>query len=148
MEFGTYMDNDVDETSRRVVCRGFDGVATSIPFEHSHIDATAIRYSMFSQILQAIAFRRRIHVQHRSLTNPEGLDRSIRPHALIKVSPRWRIRASVAKAQEFKYFNLPRILAVGASEVFGLQSGDQDQVWHQMIYIRLASHPNSRRLKP
>lgn len=120
--------------------RGLDGVATCVPFEHSQIDATAIRYPMFSQIHQAIALSRCIKVQYRSMTNPQGQDRIIRPHALIQAGPRWHVRAFCAKAQEFRDFNLGRISTVSASEQADLQSGDQDQTWHQMISIRLVPH--------
>lgn len=132
---------EFDEYQRLIgASRGFEGVAASVPFEHSQIDATAIRYPLFSQIHQAISLGRCLQVQYRSMTNPQGQDRIIRPHALIQAGARWHVRAFCAKAQEFRDFNLGRISKASASEDVGLQSGDQDQAWHQIISIRLIPH--------
>ncbi|WP_439853103.1 WYL domain-containing protein [Pseudomonas syringae] len=130
-----------DEYQRLIgASKGFEGVAVSVPFEHSQIDATSIRYPLFSQIHQAISLGRCIQVQYRSMTTPQGQDRIIRPHALIQAGPRWHIRAFCAKAQEFRDFNLGRISIVTSSDRTDLQSGEQDRAWHQMISIRLVPH--------
>jgi predicted DNA-binding transcriptional regulator YafY len=132
---------EFDEYQRLIgASRGFEGVAASVPFEHSQVDATAIRYPKFSQIHQAISLGRCIQVQYRSMTNPQGQDRIIRPHALIQAGPRWHVRAFCGKAQEFRDFNLGRISTVSASERADLQVGEQDRAWHQMISIRLVPH--------
>lgn len=130
-----------DEYQRLIgAFRGFEGGAVSVPFEHSQVDATAVRYPVFSLIHQAISLGRCIQVQYRSMTHPQGLERAIRPHALIQAGPRWHVRAFCAKVQEFRDFNLGRISAVSASERDDLEVGEQDRDWHQMISIRLVPH--------
>lgn len=120
--------------------RGLDAIAASVPFEHSQIDATAIRYPLFSQIHRAISLGRCIEVRYRSMSTPEGHKRVIRPHALIQAGPRWHVRAFCAKAQEFRDFNLGRISAVGAVEQADLPGGEHDDAWHKMVTIRLVPH--------
>lgn len=120
--------------------RGLDGVSASVPFEHSQIDSTTIRYSLFSQIHRAISLEQCISVRYRSMTNPDGHERIIRPHALIQAGPRWHVRAFCAKAQGFRDFNLGRISAVSSSEQVDLLGGEHDVAWHEMVSIRLVPH--------
>jgi len=120
--------------------RGLDGIAASVPFEHTQIDATAIRYTLFSQIHLAISLGHPLKIHYRSMSNPEGHERVVRPHALIQAGPRWHVRAYCAKSREFRDFNLGRISAAVAFEQADLLSGNHDVAWNETVSIRLIPH--------
>lgn len=117
-----------------------DSVSANVPFEHTQIDATVIRFPMFSQIHSAMRLGRCLTVQYRSMSNPEAHERMIRPHSLIQAGPRWHIRAYCAKANGYRDFNLGRISAVSLLEQASLPGQEQDTDWHNIVSIRLVPH--------
>jgi len=114
--------------------------STGVPIESTQLDATAIRYTLFSQIHRAMRLGLCVRIVYRSMTTPEPHERVIRPHSFIQAGPRWHLRAYCAKAAAFRDMNLGRISAVSPERGISLPGQDEDLAWQRMVSVRLIPH--------
>tara|TARA_R110002020_G_scaffold121942_13_gene277111 strand:+ start:663 stop:1241 length:579 start_codon:yes stop_codon:yes gene_type:complete len=114
--------------------------STGVPIESTQLNATVIRYTLFSQIHRAMRLGLCIRIVYRSMSTPEPHERVIRPHSFIQAGPRWHLRVYCAKAAAFRDMNLGRISAVSAESGTSLPGKDEDLEWQQTVSVRLVPH--------
>ena len=103
-------------------------------------DVTAIAYPLFRQLHAAIRQGKCVRIVYRSMGTPERHERVIRPHAMIQALTRWHVRAWCTKAEEFRDFNLGRIVAVSPVDDAGAPGPDGDVAWTTEVALRLVPH--------
>ena len=91
-------------------------------------------------ILRAIRENELVEVFYQSLTDPEGGERMLSPHALVHDGNRWHVRAYCHKRKSFRDFSLTRIKrckCMGQDR----DRGDEDYVWNTIVNVILIPHP-------
>ncbi|WP_429181708.1 WYL domain-containing protein [Aeromonas salmonicida] len=91
-------------------------------------------------ILRAIRENEFVEVFYQSLTDPEGGERMLSPHALVHDGNRWHVRAYCHKRKAFRDFSLTRIKHckyVGQDR----DRADEDYAWNTMVNVVLTPHP-------
>lgn len=91
-------------------------------------------------ILRAIREKELVEVFYQSLTDPEGGERMLSPHALVHDGNRWHVRAYCHKRKAFRDFSLTRIKHckyVGQDR----DRADEDYAWNTMVNVVLTPHP-------
>lgn len=128
----------------------YEGLVGTLPAQGLHAGvelvstqqhATDIMYRPFSRLHCAIRERKQVQIEYRSLSHPQALVRTIRPHAFIQAGPRWHLRAYCDRVKEFRDFNLGRISQVGDPTTSLLPEAEEDLAWDTFISLRLIPHP-------
>ncbi len=93
------------------------------------------------EILKAIRETESVEVSYLSMTDPNGSNRKLTPHALVHDGNRWHVRAYCHKRMAFRDFSLSRIKHAKCT---GL---DQDRAsldveWNNIVNIILIPHPS------
>lgn len=117
-----------------------NAASIGVPIESTLLDATTIRYTLFSQIHRAIRFGLCVRIVYRSMSSPEPHERVIRPHSFIQAGARWHLRAYCSKAAGFRDMNLGRISAVSPESNVNLPGAEDDSEWQEMVSVRLVPH--------
>lgn len=100
-----------------------------------------IEPDMVSALLAAAELRESCQLRYQSMTSAETSNRIVCPHALVKASGRYHVRAFDFSRKRFIDFSLSRVL-------FSAPSTDQapvpptlDDDWHAMIEVEFVPHP-------
>lgn len=91
-------------------------------------------------ILRAIRENESVEVFYQSLTDPEGGERMLSPHALVHDGNRWHVRAYCHKRKSFRDFSLTRIKRCKYVEP-DRDRADEDYAWNTMVNVVLTPHP-------
>lgn len=114
---------------------GWHSPVSAIPRLGRRLDADVV-----GTILRAIRELRSVDVTYRSMTEPDGSQRELTPHALVHDGYRWHTRAYCHKRKEFRDFLLSRI--VSAHEVGPDQDrGPLDTAWNRQVDVIITPHP-------
>lgn len=99
--------------------------------------------SVIRPVLRAIRNKAGIHVRYRSLTHPEGLARDLYPHRLVNTGFRWHLRAYCGLRQDFRDFNLSRIVSSEQSVTVppAAASHEKDKDWHTVVKLVIKPNP-------
>lgn len=109
--------------------------------EDSRLDLSVASPSVFTAVMQAIKNRSGLSIVYRSMSDPNGSEREIFPHAMIRAPRRWHVRAWCTKRQDFRDFTLGRIASVKAlSEVTTHMRAD-DCEWNEAVSFNILPHP-------
>lgn len=101
-------------------------------------DLTRIEPQILSDVRSAIQAQAGLEISYCSMTRPQGVTRTIFPHAVAVTARRCHIRAWDADRRDYRDFNLGRIKA--ARDV-GLQAPKlADGHWSRLVRIRLVPH--------
>lgn len=100
--------------------------------------------SVIRPVLRAIQRNAGVNVRYRSLTHPDGMYRDLFPHRLVNTGFRWHMRAYCDARQDFRDFNLSRIVTSKKSvtETPTAAAPELDKDWHTMV--KLVIKPNPR----
>lgn len=93
------------------------------------------------EILRAIRENEAIEVTYLSMSEPEGSQRKLTPHALVHDGNRWHVRAFCHKRNAFRDFSLSRIRhaeCVGSD----IERASMDSEWNNIVNVILIAHPN------
>ena len=92
------------------------------------------------EILRAIREKGYVEVFYQSMTDPEGGERRLSPHALVHDGNRWHVRAYCHKRQAFRDFSLTRIkhCKYGGQDQ---ERADEDYAWNTIVDVVLVPHP-------
>ncbi|NOQ14479.1 MAG: WYL domain-containing protein [Methyloprofundus sp.] len=103
----------------------------------------SIRLEVARPLIQAINKRTGILIKYLSMKDPEGSERVLFPHIMVYTGFRWHVRAWCSTRNEFRDFNLARILlAVPSDSVTPPESSaTKDVHWNQKIDIQLMANP-------
>lgn len=91
-------------------------------------------------ILRAIRGNESVELFYQSLTDPEGGERMLSPHALVHDGNRWHVRAYCHKHRAFQDFSLNRIKHCKYVEP-DRDRADEDFAWNTMVDVVLTPHP-------
>jgi predicted DNA-binding transcriptional regulator YafY len=92
------------------------------------------------EILRAIREKGYVEVFYQSLTDPEGGERRLSPHALVHDGNRWHVRAYCHKRQAFRDFSLTRIKHCKYAGQ-DRERADEDFAWNTIVDVILVPHP-------
>jgi predicted DNA-binding transcriptional regulator YafY len=96
-------------------------------------------------LLAATELRESCRIGYQSMTSAETSDRTVCPHALVKASGRYHVRAFDFSRKRFIDFSLSRVLSsVPLADDASVPSALDDD-WHAMIDVEFVPHP---RLSP
>ena len=84
-----------------------------------------------------------LRVLYRSMEHPDGMERTLYPHTLVYTGFRWHVRAWCSFREEFRDFNLARMVHARALDQQAPEHAnkDQDALWNRMVEIHLKANP-------
>jgi len=109
------------------------------PLAHC-IDPDGVR-----SLLAATELRESCRLRYQSMTSAESSDRTVCPHALVKASGRYHVRAFDFARKRFIDFALSRVLSSTPIVDDASVPSRLDDDWHAMIDVEFVPHP---RLSP
>jgi hypothetical protein len=92
-------------------------------------------------LLAATELRESCRLGYQSMTSTETSDRTICPHALVKASGRYHVRAFDFSRKRFIDFSLSRVLSSMPLADDASVPSTLDDDWHAMIEVEFAPHP-------
>jgi len=117
---------------------------TDIPIERLSLHYRHLKPEVVSHVLQSIKNKKGLSIVYASMSRPEGIERVIYPHSLVDTGYRWHIRAYCDDNQEFRDFNIGRILGIpklqGVLPKFA--SRNNDLQWNKTIRFSLIPNPS------
>lgn len=93
------------------------------------------------EILRAIREKGSVEVFYQSMTDPEGGERKLSPHALVHDGNRWHARAYCHKREAFRDFSLTRIKRCSYAGP-DRERAPEDDAWNTMVDVALIAHPD------
>ena len=106
----------------------------------TRIDLTGVRPAVFATLRKAAVSGTGVLITYASMANPTYAERTIFPHALVRVGRRWHARAWCASRNEFRDFTLGRIQSAQAQPERAGHGADADAAWNKMVDMRLVPH--------
>jgi len=80
-----------------------------------------------------------VELSYRSMSHPEGMRRRIFPHAIVRLSQRWHVRAWCVLREQYRDFTLGRIKAPTLSTAVA-KGLPEDKAWLARVDIRIGAH--------
>jgi predicted DNA-binding transcriptional regulator YafY len=117
----------------------------------SHLDATVedlrldlapVPPALFATITQACRKRMGLRIRYRSLADPDGLERLVYPHALVRAARRWHARAWCTHRKDFRDFALGRIARAELDGEPAPPAALTDKAWGELVKLIVSAHPN------
>lgn len=109
--------------------------------EDARLDISSLQPDLFSKVIQATRRSRGLRISYRSMTNPLGSQRVVFPHAIVRVSRRWHMRAWCESRKEFRDFTLGRISEIEHFDAPSPKERDGDRDWVEKVNITVIAHP-------
>lgn len=109
--------------------------------EDARLDLTQTSLGIYSILQQACIQGHAVRVKYLSMTRPEGTDRVLFPHTIVRCGRRWHVRAWCVDRQDFRDFTVGRIRAAAQVEALGGKSRADDTDWTTMVDLKLVPHP-------
>lgn len=115
-----------------------NGLVTTINPPAFNLDPAVIR-----PVFRAIQTNSGVYIRYRSLSHPDGMDRSLFPHRLVNTGFRWHVRAYCDARQDFRDFNLSRIVTSkkSATKMPSSRTSELDKDWHTMVKLVIKPNP-------
>lgn len=131
--------NSPDEYLRLV-----DSVGPSVrtfAVEDLRLDLSPVASIVFALATKACLKQVGLQIRYRSLAQPEGQDRLIYPHTLVRAARRWHVRAWCSQRKAFRDFALGRI-SKGSIEGSPSPAGKGiDRDWNEFAKLEVVAHP-------
>ncbi|MDP2128269.1 MAG: WYL domain-containing protein [Pseudohongiella sp.] len=115
---------------------GWHGPVAGVPRLGRRLNADIV-----GEILRAIRETGYVKVTYQSMTDPDGSERNLSPHALVHDGNRWHARAYCHKRKGFRDFSLTRIKCckyMGTDR----ERASEDTDWNTMVDVVLIAHPD------
>jgi predicted DNA-binding transcriptional regulator YafY len=100
-----------------------------------------IEPDLVRSLLAATELRESCQLRYQSMTSAEASDRIVCPHALVKASGRFHIRAFDFSRKRFIDFSLSRVLSSAPSADQAAVPAILDDDWHAMTEVEFIPHP-------
>ncbi|WP_435626578.1 WYL domain-containing protein [Candidatus Ferrigenium straubiae] len=113
--------------------------------EDARLDLSISPPNIFIAMMQAIKNNNGVSIAYRSMSDPNGSERLIFPHAIIRAPRRWHVRAWCSKREEFRDFTLGRIVSCERVDIVSTNTRRDDEAWNEIIKFYVLAHP---RLSP
>jgi predicted DNA-binding transcriptional regulator YafY len=117
----------------------------SLTVERLVMPARSIHPDGVRSLLAATELRESCRIGYQSMTSAETSDRTVCPHALVKASGRYHVRAFDFSRKSFIDFSLSRVLSSVPLTDDAPVPSTLDDDWHAMIDVEFVPHP---RLSP
>lgn len=117
---------------------GWHSPVAAVPRLWRRLDAEVV-----GEMLRAIRECGSVQVTYQSMSDPEGGERKLTPHALVHDGYRWHARAYCHKRKEFRDFLLSRIVRAQSAGPDQARSG-MDTAWNRMVEVIIIAHPDLR----
>lgn len=109
--------------------------------EDARMDLSVVEPRLFAAVAHAIRAQTGLEVLYRSMNRPQGTQRVIYPHALVRAPRRWHVRAWCADRQDFRDFTLGRIAQAQSTEEPAPRNRGIDRDWKTRVKIEIVAHP-------
>jgi len=116
-------------------------VGDSEIIEDARLDISSLQPDLFSKIFQATRRSKGLKIAYRSMTQPLGSERIVFPHAIVRVSRRWHMRAWCDSRNEFRDFTLGRISSIENVDTPSPKQRNDDLDWLETESITVIAHP-------
>jgi len=110
------------------------------PFEVVRLERRRTDPDVLLRIVDAIRLKCELEVEYASITGSPELPRRIAPHSLVHSAGRWYARAWARHHNEFRDYNLDRILTVGATMPANVDQ-TLDFMWIHLIDLEIVPNP-------
>lgn len=80
-------------------------------------------------------------LRYRSLNTPEGSERVVFPHALVRAARRWHLRAWCVEREAFRDFALGRIQKLQVVDAPRPKTSADDDEWNKYVKLAITAHP-------
>lgn len=110
------------------------------PFEVVKLERRRTDPEVLLRIVDAIRLRCQLDVEYASMTGSKDLPRTIAPHSLIHSAGRWYARAWAQHHNDFRDYNLDRILSVGQLAPTSVDPA-LDFQWIHQINLEIIPNP-------
>lgn len=131
--------NSPDEYLQLVQKLGASHIDSTV--EDLRLDLAPVRPALFAIITQACRRRVGLRIRYRSLAAPEGQDRLVYPHALVRAARRWHARAWCIQRQAFRDFALGRIAQAALDAEPAPATAQTDKDWSEFVNLVVQAHP-------
>jgi hypothetical protein len=109
--------------------------------EDARIDFAPMNPNSFIAIAQSIKKRLGVRAVYRSMSTPEGSERLIFPHALVRAPRRWHVRAWCGTRLEFRDFTLGRFASIDFTDDPAPYTREDDKDWNEAVSFYVMAHP-------
>jgi predicted DNA-binding transcriptional regulator YafY len=96
-------------------------------------------------LLAATELRGSCRLKYQSMTSTEASERVVCPHAVVKASGRYHVRAFDFSRKRFRDFSLSRVLSSDSLPDHAPVPSTLDDDWHKTVEVEFVPHP---RLSP
>lgn len=110
------------------------------PFEVVRLERRRTNPEVLLRIADAIRLRSQLDVEYASMSGSKDLPRTIAPHSLIHSAGRWYARAWAKHHNDFRDYNLDRILSVGSLSPANVDPA-LDFQWIHQINLEIIPNP-------
>lgn len=139
-------DDEVPLTSADDYLRLLFGAAPSLPGSDLVFDARPSLSSenprLFADLLSASRSGTGLWITYGSMQNPDGIERAVFPHSLVRAPRRWHMRAWCDLRKEFRDFTLGRVLSYTSLNLPTPMRRRQDADWNKFVNMKVVAHPD------
>ena len=90
---------------------------------------------------RACRFGLGVLIHYRSLGHPTGSERLVFPHSMVRAARRWHVRAWCAARQDFRDFELGRIVLATPTPDEKTGTATLDLQWQHRVRLLVGAHP-------
>ncbi|MEJ6002691.1 helix-turn-helix transcriptional regulator [Paucibacter soli] len=141
----TRFDKDVPATSADDYLRLLSGAASSLACSDLVIDARPALLSedplLFAALVNAIRSNTGLRIAYGSMNHPDGVERTIFPHGLVRAPRRWHVRAWCELRKDFRDFALGRVLSFQPLSAPAPKLRRHDTDWNRYVTLKVVAHP-------
>ena len=132
--------NSPDEYLQLVQKIGASHIDSAV--EDLRLDLAPVSPALFAVITQACRRRVGLRIRYRSLAAPEGQERLVYPHVLVRAARRWHARAWCVQRQAFRDFALGRIAQAALDTEPAPAAAHTDKDWSELVKLVVEAHPD------
>jgi len=81
-----------------------------------------------------------LEINYRSMRHPDGQERVIYPHTVVRMNRRWHVRSWCGLREDYRDFNVGRIRSIKMSTETRPSSLPEDSEWETKIDLRVGAH--------
>ena len=125
--------------------RLISGASVALPGRDLVVESRPTRIGenaeLFAALLTASRASTGLRITYGSMNHPDGKERTIFPHSLVRAPRRWHVRAWCGLRQEFRDFALGRVLSFAPVEEASPKTRRHDTGWNKLVSLKIVAHP-------
>lgn len=107
----------------------------------ARVDLAPEAPSTFAIILQACNQGLGLSITYSSMGSPQGTQRDIYPHSLVRAPRRWHVRAWCELRKDFRDFTVGRIANAQLLATAAPMHRADDKEWGRLVSLHIVAHP-------